>query len=428
MKAVILAAGEGKRLQPLTSTRSKHMIPIAGKPILEHLLLAVKESGVKDILIITSYCEDLIRNHFGDGSGLGLNLDYSHQEKPLGSAHAIGLAEEYMKDSNFLVMYGDLLVDASVIKSTIKKHMEEGTPILCVVPVEKPQEYGIVILSEDRVMEVLEKPESKAYGNLANAGVYVFTKEVFNEIKKTPKSPRGEIEITDTIQGMLRRDFEITSNTIRPEDWMDIGRPWDLLDANMRVLGRLCLDIRGEVEEDVHMKGNVHLEEDAKLRSGAYVEGPVFIGRGSDVGPNCHIRPFTSLGGEARIGNGCEVKNSLIQDGTHIGHLSYIGDSIVGANCNLGAGTITANLRFDEKSIRVRVKGEIVDSGKRKLGVIMGDKVETGIGVRFMPGVKVGSGSWIGPSVTVYEDVPPETFLVQRQELEHQRRRDQLQQ
>jgi len=205
---------------------------------------------------------------------------------------------------------------------------------------------------------------------------------------------------------------------------MDIGRPWDLLEANKRALERSHLGVRGEVEGGVHLEGPVHLEEEARLRSGAYVEGPVFIGEGSDVGPNCYIRPFTSLGRNVRVGNACEVKNSLILDGTHVGHLSYVGDSIIGANCNFGAGTITANLRFDKGSVRVRVKGEVMDSGRSKLGVIMGDNVETGIGARFMPGVKIGEGSWIGPSVTVYRDLPPRTFLVQKQELEHRGPRD----
>lgn len=425
MKAVVLAAGEGKRLQPLTSTRPKHMIPLAGRPILEHLLLAIKESGIRDILIVTGYRENIIRNYFGDGSKWSLRLDYSHQENRLGSAHAIGFAEEYVEGNDFLVVYGDLVVDASIMKSTIRKHGEEGLPVICVVPVDNPQQYGVVLLKGDRVIGIFEKPESRVYGNLVNAGVYVFQKEVFNEIRKTPKSPRGEIEITDTIQGMLRKDVEIASNRIRFEDWMDIGRPWDLLEANERVLERwiLGIGIRGEVEEGVHLKGSVHLEEGARLRSGAYVEGPVFIGSGSDVGPNCYIRPFTSLGRNVRIGNGCEVKNSLILDGTHICHLSYVGDSIIGANCNFGAGTITANLRLDKGSVRVRVKGEVMDSGRRKLGVIMGDDVETGIGVRFMPGVKIGRGSWIGPSVTVFRDLPPETFLVQKREPVYRSRR-----
>lgn len=423
MKAVILAAGEGTRLQPLTSTRPKHMIPLGGSPLLEHLLVALKESEVNDILIVTGYREAQVRTYFSDGAQWALSIEYAHQEKPLGSGQAIGLAEDYVGNDDFLVVYGDLVVDPSIIRSTVRKHDQEGLPVLCVVPVTDPQQYGIVLQKEDRVVDIIEKPTSNDVGNLANAGVYIFPPEVFTEIRRTPESPRGEIEVTDTIKQMVQQSTEYASNQIRPEDWMDVGRPWDLLEANRRVLERCRPDILGDIEEGVHLKGLVRVEAGVKLRSGAYVEGPVFIGSGSDVGPNCYIRPFTSLERNVRVGNGCEVKNSLILDGTHIGHLSYVGDSVVGANCNFGAGSTIANLRLDNANVRVRIKGEAMDSGRRKLGVIMGDNVETGIGVQLMPGIKVGTGAWIGPSVTVYEDVPPDTFVLQKQQLIHGRRR-----
>ncbi len=413
MKAVVLAAGEGKRLQPLTFTRPKHMIPVVGKPILEHLLSALQDAGVEDVLIVTGYQERQIQTYFNDGAKLGLKLEYAHQAKCLGSGHAISLAEGYVEDDAFLVVYGDLLLAPSIIRSTIQKHDEEGLPVLCVVPVDAPQQYGVVRLQEDRVREIVEKPASTAFGNLANAGVYIFPKRVFDAIKETPKSPRDEVEITETINGMVSKAVEFAANRVGFEDWMDIGRPWDLLEANKRLLERCNVGVKGTVEDGVHMKGSVHVEEEARLRSGAYVEGPVFIGRGSDVGPNCYLRPYTSLGQNVRVGNGCEVKNSLVLDDTHIAHLSYVGDSIVGANCNLGAGTITANLRLDKETVRVRIKGEAVDSGRRKLGAIIGDDVETGIDVHIMPGVQIGWKSWVGPSTTVYEDIPSEAFIMQ---------------
>jgi bifunctional UDP-N-acetylglucosamine pyrophosphorylase/glucosamine-1-phosphate N-acetyltransferase len=423
VKAVILAAGKGTRLQPLTSTRPKHMIPLGGSPLLEHLLIALKESDVKDILIVTGYRETQVRTYFSDGAQWELNIEYSHQEKLLGSGHAIGLAKDYVGNDDFLAVYGDLVVDPSIIRSILRKHDQGGFPVLCVVPVTNPQQYGIVLLKDDRVIDIIEKPTSNDVGNLANAGIYIFPPEVFTEIQRTPESPRGEIEITDTIKQMIRQNIEYTSNRIRPTDWMDVGRPWDLLEANRRVLERCSPVILGDVEEGVYLNGRVHVEAGAKLRSGTYVEGPVFIGSGSDVGPNCYLRPFTSLERNVRIGNGCEVKNSLILDGTHIGHLSYVADSIVGANCNFGAGSTIANLRLDKANVRVRIKGEAMDSGRRKLGVIMGDDVEIGIGAKLMPGVKIGTSAWIGPNTTVYEDVPPETFVMQKQEIIHGHRK-----
>jgi bifunctional UDP-N-acetylglucosamine pyrophosphorylase/glucosamine-1-phosphate N-acetyltransferase len=163
------------------------------------------------------------------------------------------------------------------------------------------------------------------------------------------------------------------------------------------------------------------VEKGAKIRAGTYIEGPAFIGAGSDVGPNCFIRPYTSLGKNVRIGNACEIKNSIIMDGTHVGHLSYVGDSIIGEKCNLGAGTVVANLRFNGKNVKMLVKDEVVDTGRRKLGIILGDHVETGINASFLPGVKVGNNCWIGPSVLVYRDVPPNTFLLLKQELEERK-------
>lgn len=419
MKAVVLAAGEGTRLRPLTLTRSKHMIPLAGKPILEHLLSALKEGGITEILVVVNYYKDLIQNYFRDGSRWGLNISYFHQKKLLGTARALELVKEHVDNEGFLVVYGDLLIDSSVIKSVINKYDEKGLITLSVVPVKNPQQYGVVTLGDGLIKEIFEKPKPESTrGNLVNAGVYIFSGEIFEEIKKTPKSLRAEYEITDTLQLLLKRNAQIASNMISPESWMDVGQPWDLLEANQRVLERAKHGIRGEVEDGAHTMGVLVLEEDARIRSGAYIEGPVYIGRGSDIGPNCYVRPFTSLGRNVRIGNACEIKNSLILDGTHIGHLSYVGDSIIGENCNLGAGTLIANLRLDKKTVKVKVKDELVDSGRRKLGIIMGDNVETGIGAKFMPGVKIGPNAWIGSNVVLYRDVPSRTFVLQKQDLE----------
>jgi bifunctional UDP-N-acetylglucosamine pyrophosphorylase/glucosamine-1-phosphate N-acetyltransferase len=199
-------------------------------------------------------------------------------------------------------------------------------------------------------------------------------------------------------------------------DWFDIGRPWDLLDANVWALKRMQPQVLGTVEEGAHLIGPVSVAKTARIRSGAYIEGPVFIDEGADVGPNCFIRACTSLGKNTRVGNGCEVKNTLIMDGTHVGHLSYVGDSVLGEKCNLGAGTISANLRFDDGSIKMVVKDKAVDTGRRKLGAVLGDNVKTGIGALFMPGVKVGVGSWVGAGVLVEGDVPDNTMMFLKQD------------
>jgi bifunctional UDP-N-acetylglucosamine pyrophosphorylase/glucosamine-1-phosphate N-acetyltransferase len=154
--------------------------------------------------------------------------------------------------------------------------------------------------------------------------------------------------------------------------------------------------------------------EGARIRSGTYIEGPCFIDKDADIGPNCYIRPSTSIGKNVRVGNACEVKNSILMDGTHVGHLSYVGDSVLCEKCNLGAGTIIANLRFDDRSVKMIIKDRIVDSGRRKLGAILGDNVKTGIGTLLMPGVKVGSNSWVGAGIKVDRDIPANTVVSQK--------------
>ena len=165
------------------------------------------------------------------------------------------------------------------------------------------------------------------------------------------------------------------------------------------------------MEDGVRIHGPVHVEKGARIRSGAYIEGPTYIGPGSDIGPNCYIRPCTSIGSDVRIGNACEVKNSIIMDGSHIAHLSYVGDSVIGEGCNFGAGTTTANIRFDKKNVKMNVKGIRVDSGCRKLGAVVGDNAQTGINVSLLPGIKIGSGAWVAPGLVVQADVPSGYFL-----------------
>lgn len=410
MKAVLLAAGEGVRMRPLTSTRSKHMIFLAGKPILEHCLLSLNEAGFKEALVVVGYERGLIKQYFGDGSKFGMRLNYIEQERVLGTANAIQLAEDYVGDEPFLATYGDLLITPRAIKFLLSKHKAGAAATISIVPVSQPEQYGTVKLKDDKIVSIIEKPKiGAALSNLANAGIYIFTREIFSRIKRTKHSPRREFEVTDSIHLLIKDGLPVTAAEIPPDDWMDIGRPWDLLEANKRVLQRATLRIRGEVEDGAHLVGPVGLGVNARVRSGAYIEGPVFIDGDSDIGPNCYIRPYTSIGKRVRIGNGCEIKNSIVMDGTHIGHISYMGDSVIGARCNFGAGTITANLRLDEKPIKVTVKDKLIDSGLRKLGVFVGDNVKTGINVSFMPGVKVGPNTLIDPSVSVHRDLPQNT-------------------
>ncbi|MGC9345292.1 MAG: bifunctional sugar-1-phosphate nucleotidylyltransferase/acetyltransferase [Candidatus Bathyarchaeales archaeon] len=423
MKTVILAAGEGVRLQPITSTRPKHLIKVGGKPILEHCLNMLKTSGINEILIVVHYMADAIRNYFGNGEKFGLKIEYVEQKAVLGTGNAVGVAEPYVKE-DFLLVYGDLLFTADAVKKVIGLHVKEKpAATMAVVPVENTEDYGIVELEDEKnVKRIIEKPSRKeAPINLANAGIYVFSTEIFEKIRETSASARGEWEITDALSLLLKEGKFVSAVKISNEDWFDIGRPWDLLEANRWVLVRMKHGVFGCVENGAHLIGPVTVAETARVRSGAYVEGPAFIDGESDIGPNCYIRPYTSVGKRVRIGNACEIKNSIVMDGAHIGHLSYVGDSVIGENCNLGAGTVTANYRLDAGTIKMMIRDKVVDSGRTKLGAVLGDGVKAGINVLFMPGVKVGINSWIGPNVVVYRDLPADTVILLKQNLEEKK-------
>ena len=422
MKAAILAAGEGSRLRPLTLTRPKHLIPVGERPLIEYLLEAIRQAGINEAFIVVHYKAEQMKRFLGDGSKYGLKVGYVDQTEMKGTADAIKGLEPYVNE-DFLLIYGDILTTSEAIKTVLESHREKKPAVsMGIVEVEHPEHYGIVKLEGADVIGILEKPKpGEAATNLANAGIYIFSEGIFDEIRQTSPSPRGELEITSTLELLAREKKQILGVRIPKSDWFDIGRPWNVLEANRWALSRMIPRLNGIIEDSVHLIGSVTIAEGARVRSGAYIEGPAFIGQESDIGPNCYIRPYTHIGRSVHIGNACEVKNSIIMDRTKIGHLSYVGDSIICEECNFGAGTVIANYRFDARPVKMMVKDEVSDTGKIKLGVFLGDSVKTGINATLMPGVKIGNNCWIGPNVIVYRDVPPNTRVVLKQEIEQRK-------
>jgi bifunctional UDP-N-acetylglucosamine pyrophosphorylase/glucosamine-1-phosphate N-acetyltransferase len=242
-----------------------------------------------------------------------------------------------------------------------------------------------------------------------NAGIYHFNKKIFDFIKQTDKSLRGEYEITDSINLLLEKE---EMEGIFLDEWRDVVYPWHLIDANEELLKKIDGNVEGVVEKNVTLKGKVSVGKNSIVMGGSYIEGPVAIGDNCKIGPNCYIRPNTAIGNNCHIGNACEVKNSIVMNNSNVPHQNYVGDSVIGQNCNLGAGTKIANLRFDKKNITVVLNGKEIDTKRKKLGVIMGDDVQTGINSMADVGSIIGNNVFIGPGATANGEIKPYTRIM----------------
>ncbi len=402
-----MAAGDGTRMRPLTANMPKSLLPVAGKPLIQHMLETLKSCRLKDITILVNPGRRYIDQEFGDGSDLGLELSYVVQRKPLGTANAVGTAKLVL-DEPFLCLNGDVIVNKPTVSGIMADFKKNGSTVVTGVAVENPSEYGILDVRGGKLKRMVEKSKNPP-GNLANAGVYIFTPEIFQWIDKTEKSVRGEFEITDSLT-MMASSAEVRVHEFQGE-WVDVGRPWDLLRANRLFMEGLRPKIDGEVQSNATIEGPVALGSGSRILNGAYIVGPVIIGQDTEIGPNCYIRPSTFIGNGCKVGNATEVKNSILMDGAKAPHHNYVGDSVLGRETNLGSGTKVANLRLDGRNIRVSLRGKIVDTGLRKLGVITGDNVKIGINTSIQPGTIISEDCLIGAGTTVSGTVEPGTKI-----------------
>ncbi|MFX1482689.1 MAG: bifunctional sugar-1-phosphate nucleotidylyltransferase/acetyltransferase [Promethearchaeota archaeon] len=414
-KAVILAAGDSTRMLPLSANQPKHLLPVAGKPLIFHTMEGLERAGIKETLVVYGYHADKLRETV-ESKTWTMGISFVDQKERKGTGHAAGYAKKFVRKDDAILIYGDVLVGPGTFEGLIDFHERgEYALTLSTKSVEDPSAYGVVVAKKGKATSLIEKPNPEELtSDLVNAGVYAIGEPLWKAIDKTELSPRGEYEITDSIS-MLIKEGNVGAYEL-PSWWIDIGKPWDLLEANKVILETGQRRIEGTVEEGAVIKGNSIVEAGATIKSGAYIEGPVFIGENSVVGPNCYIRAHTSLGKSVKIGNAVEIKNSIIMDGTNVGHLSYVGDSIIGQRANFGAGTITANLRHDNRSIFVTVKGERFNSKRRKLGAIIGDDVKTGIGTSIGPGVVIHQGARTGVGVIVDRDIKPNKLVITKQQ------------
>lgn len=393
LKGLILAAGEGMRMRPLTTNIPKPLLPIAGKPMILHNIEAMRDSGFDEIFVLVGWRANRLMNFLRDGSRFGVKIEYVTQKERLGTAHALGVFRDRLTD-RFCCIYGDVVVSPGALREALKESVPRKEPMIFVAPVEDTTRYGSVGVENGSVTGIWEKSQTR-HGNLINAGVYVLNPDIFDFIEQTQLSERGEYELTDSLSLLMTKQ-NLGAQLIE-RGWLDVARPWDLLMANEIVIREMAPESKGTVESGAKIVGPVHVGEGTEIRQGAYITGPVYIGDDCEIGPNCYIRPSTSLSNRCKVGNAVEIKNSLIMDDTKVPHNSYVGDSVIGERCNLGAGTIVANLRLDDKPVPVVVDGEKVNSGMRKLGVIMGDDVKTGINASIDPGTIIEEEVLIGP-------------------------------
>jgi glucose-1-phosphate thymidylyltransferase len=304
MRALVLAGGEGSRLRPITHTNAKQLIPIANTPILFHVLGAIRDAGIAEVGIVVGQTADEVRAAVGDGSAWGLSVTYIPQEAPLGLAHAVLTAADFVRGEPFVMYLGDnvLLEGITGFVREFERARPDAQIFLARVP--EPERFGVAVLDGERVVRLVEKPKEHI-SDLALVGVYLFDDQVLEAAAAIEPSWRGELEITDAIQWLIDHGRTVRAQMVSGW-WKDTGKPEDLLEANRMMLSTLRPRVEGEVDAASHLEGTVVVEAGAKV-VGSRILGPAIVGadtvvEGSTVGP------------DAAISGGCEVRGSAVTD------------------------------------------------------------------------------------------------------------------
>ena len=386
MQVVILAAGQGTRMRPLTDAVAKPMLPVADRPLCAHTADAAVRAGADELVFVVGYRGDDVREHFGEAYR-GVPVSYAEQAERLGTADAAAQARPRL-DDDFVVLNGDDLYDPAALDALF-----DACPAVGAYGVDDPRPYGVFSIADGCVTEVVEKPEDPP-SDRVNVGAYHFPAEAADWLGETEPSDRGEHEITDVLARVVDA-FDVRAVPV--ERWLGVGRPWELLAANEWKLGELERRIDGEVRGDADLRGQVVVEAGATVEPGVVIEGPALVRSGAEVGPNAYVRGATLLGPDTHVGHGVEVKNTVVMSGTSVPHVSYVGDSVLGPDANLGAGTQVANLRHDDAAVETVVKGERTSTGRRKFGVVLGPGAKTGINTSLYPGSVLPTDGWTAP-------------------------------
>ena len=332
MKALVLSGGAGSRLRPLTHTSAKQLVPVANKPILFYGLEAIAEAGVRDVGIIVGDTRHEIMQAVGDGSAFGLRVTYIRQDEPLGLAHCVLIARDFLGDDDFVMYLGDNLLEARVTDFVnaydAERNRLEGPPAALILlrKVEDARQFGVAELDRDgRVIRLVEKPADPP-SDLALVGVYLFDSRIHDAVASIEPSARGELEITDAIQWLIDHGHRVTAREVAGW-WIDTGKKDPLLEANRVLLERIDPDVRGSIDESSSVEGRVIVAPGASIVRST-VRGPAVIGAGTTI-TDSFIGPFTAIGDNCEIA-GSEIDHSVVLEGSRIIDAGRIIDSLIG--------------------------------------------------------------------------------------------------
>jgi glucose-1-phosphate thymidylyltransferase len=394
-KAVILAAGEGKRLRPFTETMPKVMLPVANKPLLEYVFDAVKKSGINEIIVVVGYKKEVIMEYFKDYKDI--KITYVTQDKQLGTAHALLQAKKHIKDS-FIVLAGDNIIDQGSITKLIKDQSEYS---LLIKEHPHPSKYGVVFVENHIIRRIVEKPKEDV-GKYISTGIYKLPRSVFTDIEQCYKE--GIHALSSVIQSLVDKGKHI--NTLQAKSWMDIVYPWDLITVNETMIQGIGASTSGIIEKGVTLKGPVSIGKDTKIYSGSYIVGPVVIGDSCEIGPNVCIFPSSTIGNNTVIHPFSEIRSSVIMDDAHIASNSHISHSVIGKGCIIGDSfsTITGKTII-----------EIEDEFKRletPIGAMIGEDCVIETHVVVDPGKIIGRKCKINPMKHIIKNIPSESKVM----------------
>ncbi|MFQ6020119.1 MAG: glucose-1-phosphate thymidylyltransferase [Dehalococcoidia bacterium] len=340
LKGLVLSGGKGSRLRPFTYTSAKQLVPIANKPVLFYAIEQMVECGIRDIAIVVGDTAEQIRAAVGNGSVFGANIEYIKQEAPLGIAHGVKIARDYMGETPFVLYLGDNFLLGGV-KSFVDRFRENGANChILLHPVTNPQAFGIAEFAGGRVSRIIEKPANPPT-NLAAIGIYMFDRHVFEAVEHLKPSARGELEITDTIQYFIDKGLDVRAEVL-DRYWIDTGKMDDILEANRMILQTLAPRNDGSIDERSRVYEPVILEKGACVVN-SVLRGPVIIGQDTEI-VDSYVGRFTAINYGCRL-RGVRIGDSVVMEHTTIEDIAWpLEHSLIGRYVTLkGSGAVGGN-------------------------------------------------------------------------------------